>query len=180
MNPLKKHNLAYFLVRECRSTPEMIQDSLVSSLDKTQDWDDTLPVLALQDSSYFPQGATEAHLYQLRERKPSDGVRITIVGALLKHSTQSLFTSTKILRVVYQSFIQMRTREEVVFYIQDGLVCVISWDVKKRFVPAMDVEEIKSVLFEEAAKLGNALVNYYKRDRRPGVLLFDKYKEALK
>ncbi|KAJ6024149.1 hypothetical protein N7540_004946 [Penicillium herquei] len=167
MEPQRYYYLAYRLLREGRSTPERIQDSLVSSLDKTQDWNDDYPILALKESTYFPQDAIEAFLYQLEEREPSDSVKRTIVSALWKHSIHSLFTSSKILRTVYHNLAQDYTSQKLILYIQDGLFHVISSGVKKKFTPAMDVEEIKSLLFEEGAKVGNPLIKYYNYQRRP-------------
>ncbi|KAJ5638532.1 hypothetical protein N7528_000922 [Penicillium herquei] len=161
------HELAYMLLRKGHSTPKMVQDSLISSLDKTQDWSDYNAILALHDSTYLPQDAIEAFLYQLEKRKPSNDVKTVIARTLLKHSPHSLFTSAKVLRIAYKTLIQISAQSRLVFYIQGRLIYTISSDVKKKFTPVMDVEEIKSVCFEEAAKLGNPLVNYYKHERRP-------------
>ncbi|KAJ5714713.1 uncharacterized protein N7483_011894 [Penicillium malachiteum] len=139
---------------------------LVSSLDKTQDWENEFPISMLGGYTCLPQDAIEAFLYQLEEREPSDAAKRAIVGALRKHSIQSLFTSSRVLRIAYQNLTQNYNWSTFSSYIQDGLVYFISSGVKKKFSPAMDAEEIKLVLFEEAARLGNPLVNYFYRERR--------------
>ena len=115
----------------------------------------------------FPKDVINAFLYQLEVKEPSAGAKYRIQHALLKQRVHSMCSSPKILRACYQYLLERYFDNQLVLYIQHGSVYIASSQVKKMFLPAMDVEDIQSLLLDQASKAGNPVAQFYKHDPRP-------------
>lgn len=125
-----------------------------------QDWDHRV-IDALRLHQNLPEDVINAFLHQLEEKQPSSRIEAIIHSALWKHSTPSLFSSPKVLTDYYPELLRKSVDEQLALYVQHGSVYIHSSRGRKKFSPAMNVIDVKSLLLDKASKVGNPVAQFY-------------------